>query len=79
MSKEINYEESIKKLEKIVSDLEKGKLPLEDSLKKYEEGVKLASACTKKLNEAKRKIEVLVKKRGAPDELELKSFNPEEA
>lgn len=75
MSDKLNYEESISKLEKIVSELEKGKLSLDESLKKYEEGIKLASTCTKKLNEAKRKIELLVKKHGSPDEFELKPFN----
>lgn len=58
---EIKFEEALKKLERIVSELEKGDLPLDDSLKKYEDGVKLASICTKKLELAQRKVELLTK------------------
>lgn len=78
MSEKINYESSIKKLEKIVSDLEGGKLSLDDSLKSYEEGIKLAAALTKKLNEAKKKIDVLTKKYGTEDDFELEEFDTDE-
>ena len=64
MSKELKFEEMMKKLESIVDDLESGNMPLEDSLKKYEEGVKLLSLCRKCLDETKRKVELLVKKGG---------------
>lgn len=74
MTDKFNYEEAIKKLEKIVQELEKGKLSLDESLKKYEEGIKLASGCSKKLNEAKKKIEVLVKKHGSPEGFALENF-----
>ena len=71
---EIKFEEALKKLEKIVSDLESGKLPLEESLKKYEEGVRLVSSCSKILETAQKKVEVLTKKEGA---FELKAFEGE--
>lgn len=58
---ELKFEEALKKLEQIVEELEQGKIPLEDSLKKYEEGVKLAKFCTEKLQEAEKKIEILTK------------------
>lgn len=58
---EIKFEEALKKLEKIVSELERGESSLDDSLKKYEEGVQLAKLCGKKLEEAERKVEVLIK------------------
>ncbi|NOX97064.1 MAG: exodeoxyribonuclease VII small subunit [Nitrospirae bacterium] len=58
---EMKFEEALKKLEKIVSDLERGELSLDNSLKKYEEGVRLAKICTKKLEEAEKKVEILVK------------------
>ncbi|MCD5397825.1 exodeoxyribonuclease VII small subunit [candidate division NPL-UPA2 bacterium] len=58
---ETKFEEALKKLEKVVSDLERGELSLDDSLKKYEEGVQLSRLCTKKLEEAERKVEILVK------------------
>jgi exodeoxyribonuclease VII small subunit len=58
---EIKFEEALKKLEKIVEALEKGDLPLEDALEKYEEGVKLAGLCTKRLEQAERKINILAR------------------
>ena len=60
--KEISFEKALEKLEKIVDDLEGGDLTLDDSIKKYEEGIKLAQSCQKKLDKAKEKIETLVKK-----------------
>ncbi len=59
--KEMNFETAMKKLESIVENLENGELSLEDALKAYEEGVRLADACGKKLTEAEKKIEVLMK------------------
>lgn len=58
---EIKFEEALKRLEEIVGELEKGDLSLDDSLAKYEEGIKLSVLCTKKLEVAKKKIETLVK------------------
>ncbi len=58
---EIKFEEALKKLEEIVSQLEDGDIPLDESLAKYEEGVRLVRLCQKKLHEAKKKIEILVK------------------
>ncbi len=68
---EMNFEEALKKLEKIVEELESGKLSLDDSLKKYEEGVKLSRFCHKTLKDAQKKIQVLTKKGQG---WELKSF-----
>lgn len=61
---EVKFEKALERLEKIVDDLESGSLSLEDSLKVYGEGVKLIKMCRKKLNEAQKKIEVLVKEEG---------------
>ena len=58
---EIKFEEALKKLEDIVSQLEGGDISLDASLAKYEEGVKLVRLCQKKLELAKKKIEILVK------------------
>ena len=60
--KDTNFEKALEKLEKIVEDLEAGDLSLDNSLKKYEEGVTLARMCQQKLDKAKEKIETLVKK-----------------
>lgn len=57
------FETSLKKLEEIVRRLEGGSLSLEDSLKIFEEGVKHSSFCVKKLDEAERRVEVLLKRK----------------
>jgi len=67
---EIKFESALKKLEKIVEELEKGDLPLEDSLVKYEEGIKLSRICQKKLETAKKKVELLVKSKDGKIKLE---------
>ena len=64
---EMKFEEALKKLEKIITDLESGELPLDDSLKKYEEGVRLAQSCSQTLADAQRKVELLMKKDGKFD------------
>jgi exodeoxyribonuclease VII small subunit len=69
---EIKFEEALKKLEKIVEDLEKGDLSLDEALKKYQEGVELARLCSQRLESAKKKIDVLVKNKKG--EFELKPF-----
>ncbi len=57
------FEESLRKLESIVEQLEKGDLSLEDSIKLFEEGVGLSAACKKELEEAEGKVLMLVKQR----------------
>jgi len=60
-TKEIPFETALKKLENIVKNLENGDLSLEDALKQYEEGVRMADFCTKRLTDAEKKVEVLMK------------------
>ncbi len=55
------FEGSMKKLEQIVQALESGDLPLEKSLTKFEEGVKLSKFCSDKLDEVEKKITLLTK------------------
>ncbi len=55
------FEVSLKELEKIVRKLEDGDLALEESLKLFEDGVKLSRECQERLNQAERRIEVLLK------------------
>jgi exodeoxyribonuclease VII small subunit len=59
---EMKFEEALKKLEKLVQDLESGKLSLEESLKKYEEGIRLSRFCHNTLEAAQKKIQVLTRK-----------------
>lgn len=61
---EIKFEEALKKLEKIVSDLEAGEMPLDESLAKYEEGIRLSKVCSRQLEAAKSKVELLMKAGG---------------
>ena len=67
-----SFEHAIQRLEKIVADMESAALPLEDILKKYEEGTRLVRFCSQKLEEAEKKIELLTRK--ADGSVELKSF-----
>jgi len=53
---ELTYEQAMTKLEEIVSKLESGELGLDESLKLFEEGTKLAALCNKALNDAEQKI-----------------------
>jgi exodeoxyribonuclease VII small subunit len=57
------FEESLKQLEKIVDQLERGDLPLEESIKIFEEGVRLSSACKQELDAAEGKVQILMKQR----------------
>jgi exodeoxyribonuclease VII small subunit len=57
--KKMSLEEAMARLEEVVAQLENDKLPLDKSLKFYEEGVKLASQCANELEAAKRKIQIL--------------------
>ena len=59
---ELNFEEAIKELEKITTELEKGDLNLEESVKKFEEGMKLSKKCNSIIEDAERKINILLQK-----------------
>ena len=74
--KEFKFEEAMKRLEEIVQKLEEGNLTLEKSLELFEEGVKLSRFCTKKLEEAHTKIDLLTK--NPAGKAELKPFKGKE-
>src|ERR1043166_3712388 len=62
-----SFESSLEQLELIVRELEQGELPLEESLELFEKGVGLSRECQERLNQAERRIEVLLKdQRGEP-------------
>lgn len=71
--KEPGFEESLASLERIVAQLESGELPLERALELFEDGVGLARRCQTQLEEAERKVEVLMRERG---ELKTAPFQP---
>ena len=58
---EQKFEDAFQKLEALVKKLEDGNLSLEESLKAFEEGVRLSRFCSKKLDEAEKKVEILLK------------------
>ena len=70
MAKVSSFEENMEKLEKIVTELEKGDLNLDASVKKFEEGIKVSKECSKMLEEAEKKITILIN-----DEKEIKEEN----
>ncbi|MBW1866988.1 MAG: exodeoxyribonuclease VII small subunit [Deltaproteobacteria bacterium] len=61
---ELSFEKAMIKLEQIVQDLEKGELPLEKSLAKFEEGVKLSRFCSTKLDAIEKKVTLLMETEG---------------
>jgi exodeoxyribonuclease VII small subunit len=70
----VPFEKSLKELEELVEQLEKGDIPLEESLKSFERGIQLTRACQKALKEAEQKVEILLADHG--DET-LKPFSHE--
>ena len=66
---EQSFEKSLERLEKIVSELEGGELSLDEALKRYEEGIKLVQLCSKKLDAAQKKVELLTKTPGGKFQL----------
>lgn len=59
--KEINFEDAMKKLEEIAVELEKNDLDLDASVAKFEEGMKLSKQCSSMLEEAEKRITMLIK------------------
>lgn len=74
MAKE-KYEDALAKLEEIVARMSQGDLPLDEMLKSFEEGIRLARLCTKKLDEAERRVQLLLREDG---ETILKPLREEE-
>lgn len=61
MTEDIKFEPALKRLEEIVDSLERDDLDLEKSLKIFEEGIKMSRICSKHLDDAEKKIEILLK------------------
>ena len=75
MEEELTFEKIMKKLEEITMELENGDLDLEKSVSKFEEGMKLSKKCNEILENAEKRISVLIEKDG---KLEEKNFIEEE-
>ena len=74
--KDKSFEETLRKLEKIMLELEEGDLSLEEALKKFEEGIELSRFCTQKLTQAEEKVKRLVKT--AEGEFKIQPLDMEE-
>lgn len=70
----MNFEQNMEELEQIVTELEKGDLNLDESIKKFEEGMKLSKKCNEMIEEAEKKITILIKK---DDKIEEENFEEE--
>ncbi len=75
----LKFEDALSRLETIVAELEKGDLPLNDSLKIFEEGIKLSKNCLKMLDDAERKVEIMVQDKDGQKRLQAYSIDEEEA
>ena len=73
---EQTFEDALKNLESVVSRLEDGDIPLEESLKLFEEGVKLSRYCAEKLDEAEKRVDILMRDRKG--DLKSQPFEPNE-
>ena len=71
---EINFEGAMDRLEKIVEQMESGKMPLEDLIVRYEEGMNLVKVCQERLANAERKIEIIA--RNSAGKPVVKEFEP---
>lgn len=60
MEKEKTFEDNLKELEAIVTELEKGELSLEDAISKFENGIKVSKECNSKLEDAEKRINILL-------------------
>ena len=75
----VKFEQAMARLEAIVGELEKGDLPLDESLKIFEEGIRLSKNCLKVLEEAERKVEVLVQDKNGKKQLRAFSLDDDDA
>ena len=71
---ELNFEGAMDRLEKIVEQMESGKLSLEDLIVRYEEGMSLVKVCQERLAKAEQKIEIIA--RNSAGKPEVKEFEP---
>ena len=75
MNEDINFEDAMKRLEEIANELEKGDLTLDESVKKFEDGVSLSKKCNEFLDNAEKKITMLINN---GEEIKEENFIPKE-
>ena len=74
---EATFEKAMERLERVVEEMESGKMALEELLVRYEEGMKLVKLCQQRLAEAEHKIEIITRDHGG--KITVKDFEPAEA
>jgi exodeoxyribonuclease VII small subunit len=74
----VKFEQAMARLETIVSELEKGELSLDDSLRMFEEGIKLSKTCLKMLDNAERKVEILIHDKEGRKQLQALTLDADE-
>ncbi|RMH31145.1 MAG: exodeoxyribonuclease VII small subunit [Nitrospirae bacterium] len=74
----LKFEDALARLETIVMELERGELPLDQSLKIFEEGIKLSKTCLKILDDAERKVELLVQDKDGRKHLQALSIDDDQ-
>ncbi len=74
----VKFEWAMARLEAIVAELEKGDLPLDESLKIFEEGIRLSKSCLKMLEQAERKVEILVQDKDGKKQIQAFSLGDSE-
>ncbi len=75
----LKFEAAMARLETIVAELEKGELPLDESLKIFEEGIRLSKSCLKMLDETERKVEILIQDKDGKKRLRAYALGEEDA
>ena len=68
--KTLNLEKSLAELEELVEELERGDLPLDKAMKKFEQGIKLTRSCQTALKDAEQKVEILLQSAGGEESLQ---------
>ena len=71
--KEDSFEDKMQELEKIVTELEKGELNLDESVKKFEKGMNISKQCSKMLEDTEKKITILLENNGEIKEEDFKT------
>lgn len=75
----VKFEQAMARLEAIVGELEKGDLPLDESLKIFEEGIRLSKNCLKILEDAEHRVEVLVQDKNGKKRIHAYSVDADES
>lgn len=76
MKTDLTFEDALARLENIVRELEKGETALDESVKLFEEGIKLSGICSKYLKDAQQKVEILID--NGADEPQITEFKENE-